>query len=585
MPCYIHQLPAWVLDDLCRNMDTLNEWDWMQFASYVITDLTQLRKIKSLERVQGVSITRELLWWWSMRQATVPQLVDLLRRLQLYRAAQIVLDWKPALETGSSSPPSLDPVLPGRPETSAEEEQPVGPAGQPSTGSPSAGAQQTFFPPLSEEDSSDSKQEPLFLAGDSLFWREADVVQATKDFSPSHRISQGTFADVYRGERHGKLYVFKTVREGACSSPGSIERFFQAEMEMCCRCCHPSVLPLLGFCRGRGFHSLVYPYMAHGSLQDRLHGQGGSDPLSWPQRVGICSGLLQAVQHLHSLDIIHSNIKSSNVLLDQNFAPKLAHPVAYLSPVNKKSKYTVMRTHLFQASAAYLPEDFIRVGQLTKRVDVFGCGIVLAEVLTGIPAVDSSRSPAYLKDLLLREIPSSAPSPCSRRAAVEVEAVREICAQFLDGRAGRPPAGCTEALAAACLCLRRRNASLDEVRESVAAVEEQLRPEGEASASNTPEETDDVDNSSLEASYVRTTPFPEAAASALPADGEEGRSQASEAAEAASSSVASVHPGLHRDATGTSWKIEINEAKRKLMEDILLYKAEKLDSVELFGPL
>nr|XP_051687812.1 interleukin-1 receptor-associated kinase-like 2 isoform X3 [Oryctolagus cuniculus] len=544
MPCYIHQLPAWVLDDLCRNMDTLNEWDWMQFASYVITDLTQLRKIKSLERVQGVSITRELLWWWSMRQATVPQLVDLLRRLQLYRAAQIVLDW-----------------------------------------SPSAGAQQTFFPPLSEEDSSDSKQEPLFLAGDSLFWREADVVQATKDFSPSHRISQGTFADVYRGERHGKLYVFKTVREGACSSPGSIERFFQAEMEMCCRCCHPSVLPLLGFCRGRGFHSLVYPYMAHGSLQDRLHGQGGSDPLSWPQRVGICSGLLQAVQHLHSLDIIHSNIKSSNVLLDQNFAPKLAHPVAYLSPVNKKSKYTVMRTHLFQASAAYLPEDFIRVGQLTKRVDVFGCGIVLAEVLTGIPAVDSSRSPAYLKDLLLREIPSSAPSPCSRRAAVEVEAVREICAQFLDGRAGRPPAGCTEALAAACLCLRRRNASLDEVRESVAAVEEQLRPEGEASASNTPEETDDVDNSSLEASYVRTTPFPEAAASALPADGEEGRSQASEAAEAASSSVASVHPGLHRDATGTSWKIEINEAKRKLMEDILLYKAEKLDSVELFGPL
>ncbi|XP_017193896.3 interleukin-1 receptor-associated kinase-like 2 isoform X3 [Oryctolagus cuniculus] len=524
MPCYIHQLPAWVLDDLCRNMDTLNEWDWMQFG-------------------------------------------------------------KPALETGSSSPPSLDPVLPGRPETSAEEEQPVGPAGQPNTGSPSAGAQQTFFPPLSEEDSSDSKQEPLFLAGDGLFWREADVVQATKDFSPSHRISQGTFADVYRGERHGKLYVFKTVREGACSSPGSIERFFQAEMEMCCRCCHPSVLPLLGFCRGRGFHSLVYPYMAHGSLQDRLHGQGGSDPLSWPQRVGICSGLLQAVQHLHSLDIIHSNIKSSNVLLDQNFAPKLAHPVAYLSPVNKKSKYTVMRTHLFQASAAYLPEDFIRVGQLTKRVDVFGCGIVLAEVLTGIPAVDSSRSPAYLKDLLLREIPSSAPSPCSRRAAVEVEAVREICAQFLDGRAGRPPAGCTEALAAACLCLRRRNASLDEVRESVAAVEEQLRPEGEASASNTPEETDDVDNSSLEASYVRTTPFPEAAASGLPADGEEGRPRASEAAEAASSSVASVHPGLHRDATGTSWKIEINEAKRKLMEDILLYKAEKLDSVELFGPL
>lgn len=60
-------------------------------ASYVIPDLTQLRKIKSMERVQGVSITRELLWWWSMRQATVQQLVDLLCHLELYRAAQIVL--------------------------------------------------------------------------------------------------------------------------------------------------------------------------------------------------------------------------------------------------------------------------------------------------------------------------------------------------------------------------------------------------------------------------------------------------------------------------------------------------------------
>ncbi|KAK7798246.1 hypothetical protein U0070_025682 [Myodes glareolus] len=91
MTCYIYQLPSRVLDDLCRNIDTLSEWDWMQFASYVITDLTQLRKIKSMERVQGVSITRELLWWWAMRQATVQQLVDLLCHLELYRAAQIVL--------------------------------------------------------------------------------------------------------------------------------------------------------------------------------------------------------------------------------------------------------------------------------------------------------------------------------------------------------------------------------------------------------------------------------------------------------------------------------------------------------------
>lgn len=59
-------------------------------ASYVITDLTQLQRIKAMERVQGVSITRELLWWWGMRQATVQQLLDLLGHLELHRAAHIV---------------------------------------------------------------------------------------------------------------------------------------------------------------------------------------------------------------------------------------------------------------------------------------------------------------------------------------------------------------------------------------------------------------------------------------------------------------------------------------------------------------
>ncbi|XP_040851118.1 interleukin-1 receptor-associated kinase-like 2 [Ochotona curzoniae] len=589
MPCYIYQLPAWVLDDLCRNMDTLNEWDWMQFASYVITDLTQLRKIKAMERVQGVSITRELLWWWGMRQATVQQLLDLLHRLELYRAAQIVLNWQPALESGSSSSTFLQPATPGRPERSTgdgqEKGQPVGPAGQPQPGSASTGAQQAFFSPPFEEDPSDSKdsstsapqQELLLPAEDSLFWREVDVVQATQDFSESHRISHGSFADIYRGQRHGKPFVFKTLREGTCSSPGSIERFFQAEIEMCRRCRHPSVLPLLGFCTGRAFHSLIYPYMANGSLQDRLHGQGSSDPLSWPQRIGICSGLLRAVEYLHGLDVIHSNIKSSNVLLDQNFSPKLAHPVAYLCAVNRKSKYTVMKTHLFQASAAYLPEDFIRVGQLTKRVDVFSCGIVLAETFTGIPAVDNTRRPAYLKDLLLCEIPSTATSPCSRRTPLEAEVaekVRGVCEKLLERRAGTPPAGCARALAAACLCLRRRNASLDQMHDSVGAVEKQLGSEGTEPSSNTPEETDDVDNPNLDVSCsTGAVDILQVAASALPAESPGGASVGAEAP---------LEPA--EDDTETSWKIEINEAKRKLMENILLYKAEKLDSVELFGP-
>ncbi|XP_019588227.2 interleukin-1 receptor-associated kinase-like 2 [Rhinolophus sinicus] len=614
MSCYIYQLPSWVLDDLCRNMDTLSEWDWMHFASYVITDLTQLRKIKSMERVQGVSITRELLWWWGMRQATVQQLLDLLCRLELYRAAQIILNWKPVPEIKSSIPDFPDAVKPGRPLAASvrntkdepTKEQLVRPATV--LGSGPVPARTNLLPPedappalkTSLPASSDSKdcstsipkQETLpSQTGESLFWSEVDVIQATDNFNQTHKISEGTFADIYRGQRHGTPFVIKKLREMPCSGPGSVEKFFQAETQIYHRCCHPNVLPLLGFCTGKQFYGLIYPYMANGSLQDRLQDQGGLDPLLWPQRISIFSGLLRAVGHLHSLDIIHSNIKSSNVLLDQNLTPMLAHPMAHMCPVNKRSKYTVMKTHLFQASAAYLPEDFIRVGQLTKRVDIFSCGIVLAELLTGIPAMDNDRSPVYLKDLLLSEIPSSTTSLCSRKTGMENVMAQEICRKYLDKRAGRLPEDCAEALAtAACLCLRRRNTSLTEVCDSVAAVEEQLRSqetsllwgglsEGTGSSSNTPEETDDVDNSSLStSSSMKTAPLSGAAALLSPTEDGEGRMQAD------SSSEPCTSPEPPQDATDTSWKIEINEAKRKLMENILLYKEEKLDSIELFGP-
>ncbi|XP_036038575.1 interleukin-1 receptor-associated kinase-like 2 [Onychomys torridus] len=626
MACYIYQLPSRVLDDLCRNIDTLSEWDWMQFASYVITDLTQLRKIKSMERVQGVSITRELLWWWAMRQATVQQLVDLLCHLELYRAAQIVLSWKPVPESMSPLPAFPEAVKPGPVATSGrnlKDEQEKGQLVKPGSfldpGTTVAGAQQqashqlpckedapcslkTDQPDIPQSkyrstSTSVPKQEKLLsLPGDRLFWSEADVVQATEDFDQSHRISEGTFADIYQGQRHGVTFAFKKLREMAGSTPGSMDRFLQAEMQLCLRCCHSNVLPLLGFCTGRQFHSLIYPYMANGSLQDRLQVKGGSDLLPWPQRASICSGLLLAVEYLHSLDIIHGNVKSANVLLDQHLSPKLAHPVAHPCPADKKTKYTVMKTHLFQASSAYLPENFIRVGQLTKQVDVFSCGIVLAEVLTGIPAMDKDRSPVYLKDLLLSEIPSSTASLHSRKTGLGKVVAKEICQKHVERRAGLLPEACAETWATAvCLCLRKRNASLEGVRVSMAGVEEQLRgqpslpwsrvSEGTGLSSNTPEETDDVDNSSLGvSSSVMVASCTRVAPSPLSRENGVAQPSPSGGLQADSSSEACPGPQPLHHAPETSWKIEINEAKRRLMENILLYKEEKLDSMELFGP-
>ncbi|KAG8516898.1 Interleukin-1 receptor-associated kinase-like 2, partial [Galemys pyrenaicus] len=429
------------------------------------------------------------------------------------------------------------------------------------------------------------------LSEDVLFWREADVVQATDNFSQQHKVCEGTFADIYRGQRHGTPLIFKKLRE-MTSGPGSVAKFFQAEVQLCRRCRHPNVLALLGFCTGKQFYSLIYPYMANGSLQDRLQRQGDTDPLSWPQRVQVCSGLLQAVAHLHGLDLVHGNVKSSNVLLDQNFAPKLAHPVAHLRPVRRGPGCSATRTRLFQAAVAYLPEDCLRVGQLGRRGDIFGCGIVLAEVLTGIPAADGSRSPVYLKDLLLGTVPSGTPSLCSRKTGVERVMAKEICLRYLEKRAGHLREDCAEALAtAACLCLQRRNASLAEVCGWVAMAEERLcsqgaslpgsgLSEGSGLSSNTPEETDDVDLSSLRASSSGTAPSPPRMEGGETGAGDR-RAQAAGGAEA---DTAEACASARSPKDETSWKIEINEAKRTLMENILLYEEDKLDSSELFGP-
>nr|XP_020836670.1 interleukin-1 receptor-associated kinase-like 2 isoform X2 [Phascolarctos cinereus] len=623
---YIYQLPSWVLEDFCHKMDSLNEWDWMQFASYVMTDQTQLRKIKSMERIQGISITRELLWWWGMRQATVQQLLDLLYRLQLYRAAQVILDWGANPEIASASHVLPDSLGPGRsPLSSArkpEEIQEQGPMKSseltPFSNSgpcPSGSTNQALHLPFTEEDlyrslktnpstSLDTKnfciyipqQKPLVsLIGENLYWTEMEVIKATNGFSQDNKISEGSFADIYKGQRHNMLYAFKKLQRTKCPRDISIESFFHMEVQICLRCSHQNILPLLGFCTGEVFHSLIHPYMPNGSVEDRLQCQDSTDPLTWEQRISISLGFLGATEYLHGLKIIHGNIKSSNILLEKNFTPKLGHPRVQLSSDDKKSSYTMMNTQLFQALAAYVPEDFIRVGQLTERVDIFSCGIVLAEILTGIPAMDKERTPVYL-DLLISEIPSTKALLCSKDKCVEKLAAKEICQKYQDAKAGHLPEDCAVDFATAIyLCLQKKSPSLTQVHATMAELDRQIRNhqgllnsgsnlELKRASVNTPEETDDVDNLSTEVSSSDDqdkSGLWAGAGSSSPQPGyREGKCLTSGVEADSSMCPGPSHP---QDATEDSWEVEVNDAKKKLMENILLYEEEKLNSEELFG--
>ncbi|NWV53495.1 IRAK2 protein, partial [Daphoenositta chrysoptera] len=544
---YIHSMPAWVLEDFCQKMDCLSDYDWMRFASYVITDQTELRKIKCMEKT-GISITRELMWWWGVRLATVQQLLDLLQGLQLYRAAQVILDWTSASDVTSPKkeepePPKQITSVPPTEGKRREKENEISLLPSPDSlhlGAAPAGSAvsegalyslpappppprdllsslQSNPPVLSSVkpcSSSTPQQETMAdLPSGSLLWTQREIANATNSFSDKNRICEGTFADVYKGQRNNMVYVIKRLKEAIitndiflhifilqleCTSPNSTQRFFHTEVQICFRCCHINILQLLGFSVETGLHCLMYPYLPNGSLQNKLQCHDDSAPLTWEMRISISTGVVRAVEYLHNFGILHGNIKSSNVLLDENFTPKLGHSGLRLHSSDKKSEYAIMKTKVLQASLTYLPEDFVRHGQLTEKVDIFSCGVVLAEILTGIKALDEDRHPIYLKDMIADEIQTAKESSHSKVKNLEKLAAKEICCKYLDRKAGHLLEEVAVDFASAiCLCLRKKNSNIAEVLEIMEMAENKLKEHYICGIStsgfsmNTPEETDD----------------------------------------------------------------------------------------------
>ncbi|XP_053845488.1 interleukin-1 receptor-associated kinase-like 2 isoform X2 [Vidua macroura] len=690
---YIHSMPAWVLEDFCQKMDCLSDYDWMRFASYVITDQTELRKIKCMEKT-GISITRELMWWWGVRLATVQQLLDLLQGLQLYRAAQVILDWTSASSITSPEKEEPEPPKPiisapptegkGRDKENAMSLLPspdsshlgAVPAGI--SGAVSEGALYSLpAPPPPPRDLLNSLQSnpPVLssvketmadLPSGSLLWTQREIANATNSFSDKNRICEGTFADIYKGQRNNMVFVIKRLKELECTSPNSTQRFFHSEVQICFRCCHINILQLLGFSVETGLHCLIYPYLPNGSLQNKLQCHDDSAPLTWEIRISISLGVVRAVEYLHNFGILHGNIKSSNVLLDENFTPKLGHSGLRLHSSEKKSEYAMMKTKVLQASLTYLPEDFVRHGQLTAKVDIFSCGVVLAEILTGIKALDEDRHPIYLKDMIADEIQTAKESSNSKVKNLEKLAAKEICCKYLDRKAGHLLEEVAVDFASAiCFCLRKKNLNIAEVRETMEMAENKLKDHYICGSStsgfsmNTPEETDDETASvsmdvpsaagnkeeSRQAAvltggspcapsagaaapdtygtYVSRVPCesdesssfvwnpPEKSTGELPSrkctDSEKAagrddrikqgkpaqrlqeRSLACAGGDGILETAAAAQGNTELDscapqalARETSWKIQINDQKKKLMENILLYEEDKINSSELF---
>ncbi|KAL7104528.1 hypothetical protein ACP275_08G250900 [Erythranthe tilingii] len=215
----------------------------------------------------------------------------------------------------------------------------------------------------------------------------ADLLEATNGFHDDSLVGSGGFGDVYKAElKDGSVVAIKKLIHVS----GQGDREFVAEMDTIGKIKHRNLVPLLGYCRVGEERLLVYEYMKYGSLEDVLHDRKKIGiELNWFARRKIAIGAARGLAFLHHNcipHIIHRDMKSSNVLLDENLE-------ARVSDFGMARHMSAMDTHLSVSTLAgtpgYVPPEYYQSFRCSTKGDVYSYGVVLLELLTGRQPTDS----------------------------------------------------------------------------------------------------------------------------------------------------------------------------------------------------
>ncbi|KAL7217643.1 hypothetical protein ACSBR2_010981 [Camellia fascicularis] len=218
----------------------------------------------------------------------------------------------------------------------------------------------------------------------------AHLLEATNGFSADSLIGSGGFGEVYKAQlRDGCVVAIKKL----IHVTGQGDREFMAEMETIGKIKHRNLVPLLGYCKIGEERLLVYEYMKWGSLEFVLHDSSkvGGLKLDWAARKKIAIGSARGLSFLHHScipHIIHRDMKSSNVLLDDNFE-------ARVSDFGMARLVNALDTHLSVSTLAgtpgYVPPEYYQSFRCTAKGDVYSFGVVLLELISGKRPIDTSQ--------------------------------------------------------------------------------------------------------------------------------------------------------------------------------------------------
>ncbi|XP_071740707.1 receptor-like protein kinase FERONIA [Rutidosis leptorrhynchoides] len=239
-----------------------------------------------------------------------------------------------------------------------------------------------------------------------------EIKRATNGFSDQNILGEGAFGKVFRGNISGTTYdgLVAVKRLNECSKQGQVE--FQKEIELLSACNHPNIISLIGCCNEGSEKIIVYDFMKKGSLYDCVYIHKEQAPrLSVEQRLEICIGVAKGISYLHygsQNNIIHSDLKTDNILLDADLVPKISDFGLSRTRVAGPSSSDVV-TNTTKGTEGYIaPECYEPNYKVSRKADVYAFGVVLLEVLCERPPWERLLMLA-LPYIWRREFPKIAP--------------------------------------------------------------------------------------------------------------------------------------------------------------------------------